>query len=76
MAKRIHALYSWRQGSLEAVGSISDAKLRAWEYSVESEARWEVRFGDQNDTVRPWRSARPDLAPATLLVGDTERGEA
>lgn len=73
--KRVRTVYGWTgqpgEGTLERVGSISEAKLRAWEYSA-SGAGWEFASGDFHDTVRAWKTARPDLAPAMLLVGEQE----
>lgn len=76
MAKRLHSLYDWQcrpgeKGRLERVGSISEAKLWAWEYRVAGDEGWNVgSSGEEPDTVRIWRTDRPDLGPASLLVGE------
>lgn len=64
-------VYRWSDGVLASVGEISDAHLRAWEYELASEDRWPAPAG-QADTVRLWRTRRPDLAPPELLVGERE----
>jgi hypothetical protein len=66
-------VYDWQEGTLERVGWISEAKLRAWEYRAEGEPGWEFASGGVRDTVRMWKTARPDLAPERLFVGDDER---
>lgn len=76
MARRVRPLYRWQESSgkeqLERDGTISEAKLRAWEYELQSDA-WEFDAGEFHDTVRRWRTARPDLpVPEELLVGDYE----
>jgi hypothetical protein len=81
MARKLRSLYQWRgvpgEGSLERTGWISEAKLRAWEYSADSDTRWEYRSDSFRDTVRPWRTARPDLSePERILVGDYEETSA
>lgn len=76
MAKRIRGLYEW-QGPPEArtlrqTGTISEAKLRAWEYR-RTEGKWLYSAGAVRDTVRVWVTERPDLRiPESLLVGDFE----
>ncbi|GAC1431942.1 MAG: hypothetical protein NVSMB68_04370 [Thermoanaerobaculia bacterium] len=76
MSKRIRGLYEW-QGPAEArtlrqTGTISEAKLRAWEYQL-TESKWVYARGALRDTVRVWVTARPDLVtPKSLLVGDFE----
>ncbi len=76
MAKRIRGLYEW-QGPPEArtltqTGTISEAKLRAWEYQL-TDGNWLYSAGTVRDTVRVWVTARPDLRiPESLLVGDFE----
>lgn len=76
MAKRIRGLYEW-QGPPDArtlcqTGTISEAKLRAWEYR-RTEDKWLYSEGAVRDTVREWVTARPDLRiPESLLVGDFE----
>ncbi len=76
MARRVRSLYDWDgrpgEGRLAKVGQISEAKLRAWEYHAEGEAGWEFASGAFHDTVRLWKSSRPDLAPDALLVGEFE----
>jgi hypothetical protein len=76
MAKRTRTLYGWQgrpgEGTLERVGEVSEAKLRAWEYRESSECGWTYADGFKRDVVRVWRTARPDLAPEALLVGDVE----
>jgi hypothetical protein len=69
--KRTRFLYSWSGGSLDKVGSVPEARLRAWEYEVASDTSFPAG-GDIDDTVRLWRTRRPDLAPAELWVGDAE----
>ena len=73
MARRVRSLYRWRDDQhLERTGSISEAALRAWEYELQSE-EWDFDAGDFHDTVRRWKTARPDLHdPEELLVGDRE----
>ena len=75
MARRVRSLYDWQDGTLERVGSISEAKLRAWEYRAEGESGWEFASGDDRDTVRVWTTTRPDLGPEKLFVGEDERTE-
>lgn len=80
MARRVRYLYDWHgrpeEGSLERVGSISEARLRAWEYSEETTRRWVYTAGSFRDTVHPWHTARPDLRIAeTLFVGEVEEAE-
>ena len=76
MAKRTRTLYDWNgepgEGTLERVGEVSEAKLRAWEYRVACERGWTYVEGGRQDTVRVWQTARPDLAPRQLFVGDHE----
>jgi hypothetical protein len=69
MAKRIRTLYKWDDGKLHRVGSISEARLWAWEYREVAEAGWEFEAGDFHDTVRVWTTARPDLGPEQLFIG-------
>lgn len=64
----MRAIYSWNGSSLTRVGEVSDAHLRAWEYEVAADT---VAPAD-SETVRLWRTRRPDLAPPELWVGDTE----
>jgi hypothetical protein len=75
MARRVRSLYRWdhlRQ-TLERAGWISEARLRAWEYERQSGPAWRFTAGDFRDTVRPWKTRRPDLrVPEELLVGDYE----
>lgn len=76
MAKRIRALYEW-QGPPEArrlqqTGTISEARLRAWEYE-RTDGKWLYASESMRDTVREWITSRPDLRiPESLLVGDVE----
>ena len=77
MARRIRSLYHWNgsagSGSLEPSGWISEASLRAWEYQKDSQAAGTFAEGEFNDTVRRWKTSRPDLIiPEELLVGDYE----
>ena len=73
MAKRVRWLYEQHDGSLERSVRISEAALRAWEYRLEPHGKWEFRSGSFADTVRVWRTDRPDLRqPEQLLVGDFE----
>jgi hypothetical protein len=78
MAKRVRAVYSWAglpgQSALHRSGTISEARLWAWEYQ---RARQEWRFdsGDEHDTVALWQTRRPDLAPAELWVGEAAQPE-
>jgi len=69
MAKRIRTLYKWDDGQLHRVGSISEARLWAWEYREAAEVGWEFEAGDFHDTVRVWTTARPDLGPEQLFIG-------
>jgi hypothetical protein len=76
MAKRTRTLYEWQgppgERTLRQMGTISEAKLRAWEYQ-RTEEKWLYLSGPIRDTVREWVTARPDLRiPETLLVGDHE----
>jgi len=76
MARRVRSLYRWQETSgnqrLEREGFISEARLRAWEYELGSEA-WEFEAGEFHDTVRRWKTNRPDLpVPEELFVGDYE----
>ena len=72
MARRIRPLYTWSGGVLGRVGSVPEARLRAWEYDVASRDSWTADAGGEPDTVRLWRTSRPDLGPAELWVGDAE----
>ena len=76
MAHSVHALYRWKDEpgeTLERAGWISDARLRAWEYERAPVSAWRYANGNFSDTVRRWRTARPDLrVPEELLVGDYE----
>ncbi len=75
MSRRVRSLYRWNgyQQSLERDGWISEAKLRAWEYESQSGPAWRYSAGEFCDTVRRWKTARPDLTvPEELLVGDYE----
>jgi hypothetical protein len=70
----MRSIYSWNAGSLQRVGAVSDAHLRAWEYEVATEQSWTWTAAEQDlrDSVRLWKTRRPDLAPPELWVGDTE----
>jgi len=74
MARRIRTLYSWSdapgRGVLRPTGSITVARLQAWEYEPVSGSRVELR--EENDVAALWRTKRPDLAPTELWVGDAE----
>lgn len=72
MAKRIRLLYKWSGGELGRVGTVPEARLRAWEYDLASDDGWTADTDGVPDTVRLWRTRRPDLAPAELWVGDVE----
>ena len=72
MAKRIRFLYKWTGGELGRVGSVQEARLRAWEYDVATDGEWVASAEGVTDTVRIWRTRRPDLAPPELWVGDAE----
>ena len=73
MPRRIRFLYRWSGGQLGRVGSIPEARLRAWEYDVSSDdGSWTATDNGVTDTVRLWKTARPDLGPPELWVGDTE----
>ena len=72
----VRHLYEWTgqpgQETLEPAGEISEAKLRAWEYRTESDQRWTFVAGRFEETVRLWKTARPDLRVPDLWVGDLE----
>lgn len=76
MSRRVRSVYDWHgcpgEGTLQRVGSISEAKLWAWEYHAEDQSEWEFAAGDFHDTVRVWKTARPDLGPELLLIGEAE----
>lgn len=69
MATSIRTLYKWDDGKLQPAGSISEARLWAWEYREAAEAGWEFDADDFHDTVRVWTTARPDLGPELLYIG-------
>jgi hypothetical protein len=73
MAKRIRTLYKWDDGRLQRVGSISEARLWAWEYREAAEVGWEFEAEDFHDTVRVWTTDRPDLGPEQLFIGDNSQ---
>jgi hypothetical protein len=74
MTRRVRSLYRWDGGNLELTGLISEARLRAWEYEIDRNAVWGFDAGEFRDTVRRWRTTRPDLrVPEVLFVGDVER---
>lgn len=79
MIRRVRHVYEWtgRPGeeTLAPAGEISEAKLRAWEYRSEAENRWTFVAGRFRDTVRLWKTARPDLRVPDLWVGDLEEVE-
>ena len=68
----MRTIYTWSGGALQRAGAVSEPHLRAWEYEVASEAAWTAADGDADETVRLWRTRRPDLAPPELWVGDRE----
>ena len=72
MARRVRYLYSWSGDELGRVGTVPEARLRAWEYDIVSQEAWLSRQGGATDVVHVWRTRRPDLAPPELLVGDIE----
>jgi len=72
MPRKIRFLYKWSEGQLGRVGSIPEARLRAWEYDLVSSDAWVSDVDGCSDTVRLWRTRRPDLAPSELWVGDVE----
>lgn len=69
MATSIRTLYKWDDGKLQPAGSISEARLWAWEYREAVEAGWEFDADDFHDTVHVWTTARPDLGPEQLYIG-------
>ena len=75
MARRVHALYEWsdpEHGALKRVGTISEAKLWAWEYTAGASVG-EFVSGSHHEMVRTWRTSRPDLRiPENLFVGEFE----
>jgi hypothetical protein len=75
MTRRVRHLYEWsgRPGeeTLTPAGEISEAKLRAWEYNAD-DGRFPFVRGKFRDTVRLYRTARPDLRQPDLWVGDLE----
>ncbi len=73
MARRLRSIYSWSEGVLGRVGAVPEASLRAFEYDVATDGEWRAESDDGEDTVRLWRTRRPDLAPPELWVGDRER---
>jgi len=79
MTRRLRHLYEWTGGpgeeTLEPAGQISEAKLRAWEYHTDDDGRWTFVAGRFRDTVRLWKTARPDLRVPDLWVGDLEELE-
>jgi hypothetical protein len=73
MARKVRFLYRWGEDSaLDRVGSVTEARLRAWEYDIASEDRWITDEEGVTDTVRLWRTRRPDLAAPELWVGEVE----
>lgn len=75
MSKRMRFLYCWSEGELGRVGTLSEARLRAWEYDVASTESWSIEEDGVGDVVRLWRTRRPDLAPPELWVGEFEMTE-
>ena len=79
MTRRVRHLYEWtgRPGeeTLAPAGEISEAKLRAWEYRTENDRSATFVAGKFRDTVRLWKTARPDLRVPDLWVGDLEEVE-
>lgn len=65
-------VYKLSGGSFEAIGSVSDAYLWAWEYEPALEDGKPVAHV-RADAIHLWRTRRPDLAPAELWLGETER---
>ena len=76
MARRFRSIYSWSEGVLGRVGAVPEASLRAFEYDVASHGEWIAEGTTEPDTVRLWRTRRPDLAPPELWVGDAVVEEA
>ena len=70
MNKSVRYLYRWSEGELGRVGTVSDARLWAWEYDPASEDSWTSEADGVVDTVRLWRTRRPDLAPPELWIGE------
>jgi len=68
----MRSVYTWTGGVLARVGAVSEPHLRAWEYEVASDEAWMASSEEQADTVRLWRTRRPDLAPPELWVGDCD----
>jgi hypothetical protein len=69
----MRAIYSLSDdGSLKRVGAVSDAHLRAWEYEEATDAAVTAADAELRESVRLWRTRRPDLAPPELWVGDTD----
>jgi len=68
----MRSVYTWSGGALQRIGAVSEPHLRAWEYEVASGEAWMAKSDDWNETVRLWRTRRPDLAPPELWVGDRE----
>ena len=68
----MRTVYTWSGGTLERVGAVSEPHLRAWEYELASNEEWTAKNESREDTVRLWRTRRPDLAPPELWVGDCE----
>ena len=68
----MRAIYSWTEGSLTRIGEVSDAHLRAWEYEVAADQAATAADAELRESVRLWRTRRPDLAPPELWVGDSE----
>ena len=77
MTRRVRMLYEWNESAgsreLHRAGTISEARLRAWEYRPAGD-NFAFSAGAFRDTVRVWVTARPDLQiPKQLLVGEFEQ---
>ena len=69
----MRSIYTWTGGALQPIGAVSEPHLRAWEYELASGETWATATSEESsDTVRLWRTRRPDLAPPELWVGDRE----
>ncbi|HEX7705910.1 MAG TPA: hypothetical protein VF701_05565 [Thermoanaerobaculia bacterium] len=68
--KEIRYLYRSTDGTFGRVGSVSVARLWAFEYEPVAGTAFKSRLGEGDDTIRAWRTRRPDLAPPELWLGD------